>query len=254
MHIQRIIIFLQVGNGNIQDMIPDGPVSGIAVLQPMGRFMSLLRKGRIGFAFAGGAGIDLFQFRNGKWRFLRIAAVKGLVEIRKIRLPFLQFRDNLSHLQSPVSQMHIPDGFVTQISADPFQALADDGGSQMSDMKRLCHIGSAVINDDLFRRGSILKAELVCMIHPVHITGQLGPGNLQIDKSGFHCTDFGKPGVLLQLSRHLFRDHDRRFPGGFGQGHGGIALKFTQIRPVGNRSRDPRSVISFRFKCLFQLS
>jgi hypothetical protein len=44
--------------------------------------------------------------------------------------------------------MDIADHPVTEPSSHPFDALADDGGTQMSDVKRLGNIRSAVVDDD----------------------------------------------------------------------------------------------------------
>ena len=60
----------------------------------------------------------------------------------------MKFCDDQSHLQTPVSQMYITNHIVSHEFTDALYTLSDDSRTQVSYMKRLGHIGSAVIHDN----------------------------------------------------------------------------------------------------------
>ena len=216
-------------------MIPQSAVSPVSLLQLMscrhGFFF-------IGFVFLGtGAGrrIDLLQFTDGKGRFLGIFSLIIYLKINQIRLSFLQFCNNQPHLQSPVSQMHIADHLMSQETSHPFYTFTNDGGAQMPHVKRLCHIGAAVIQDNGFWFFHQIHRQMIILLHFMQISRQQSLLDLQIDESRLYCLSAGKYRTALQAPHHLFGNHQRRLFIFFRAGHGAVALIFAQIRPVGNR-------------------
>ena len=93
-------------------MLPDSPVTPAALLIFQSRNMGLLSKDRVGL-FAGSCRIDLFQIGQSEGRLGRIFPGIIGVKVAKIRLALLQLRNDQTHLQTPVAQMHITDGVVT---------------------------------------------------------------------------------------------------------------------------------------------
>ena len=143
---QIFVVLLQVRHGNVHDMLPQSPVAPAALLEFKGGGVGLLGKGFILFFPGGGGGVDLLQLGNGEGGLLRVFPGVIRVEVGKLRLPPLQFRDDQAHLQTPVAQVNVADGIIAEEFVQPFQALADDGGAQMTDVQGLGHIGSAVIH------------------------------------------------------------------------------------------------------------
>ena len=169
-HIQLIIISLDIRKGHIHDVLPERTVSAHAVLEFLCILQRALLIGFVHLALSAGRGVDLFQIRYGKRRFFRVFPFVAFIKIGKLRLPFLQLRNNLPHLQSPVTQVDISDHIVSRIAQNSFYALTDDCGTQMSHMQRLRHIGSAVVNDDGFLFLRLRHAEFFRRCHLVQIT------------------------------------------------------------------------------------
>ena len=129
-------------------MIPESHISWFSLLQLMRRLQCLITVFLIFFGFTACAWINFFQLTDGKWCFLRIFSLIAVIKINQFRLTMFQLCDNESHLKSPVTKMNITYNLMSNISSDTFDALADDRRTQMSDMKRLCHVRSAVVNND----------------------------------------------------------------------------------------------------------
>ena len=171
----------------------------------------------------------------------------------------LYLGDDQAHLQAPVPQMHIPDHIMPGKAQDPLDALADDGRAQMSHMKRFCHIGSAVVDDDLFARRDGVSSQAFIQAHAPHIIRHKLTGKLQVEESRFHSLDrlehaatvFRFP-CLFQDRRHMLRDHDGCLVIQLRAGHGAVALVLAKIRPVGELDPAKRRVVPCLFKsCLY---
>ena len=146
-------------------MVPDRPVSPVPVLQKIGGMQGFLPVRLVFFGLLAGSGVNLFQFSDGKWRFFRIFSLEILLEIRKLRLTFLQLCNDQSHLIAPVSQVDIPQNLMAHFSCDPFDTLPDNGRAEMPYMERLCHIGSAVIHQDHLRIFHRIKPQSGILSH-----------------------------------------------------------------------------------------
>ena len=110
-------------------MLPDRMERCIATLQFEGCLLCPLTECRIYLGFRARCRIDILQLGNRKWRLRRILAGIIRVKIYQIRLTVMQLLDDQSHLQSPVTQMHIADDMVSHIAADALDALSDDRGT-----------------------------------------------------------------------------------------------------------------------------
>ena len=110
-------------------MLPDRIERCIAALQLEGRLLCPLTECRIYLGFRARCRIDILQLGNRKRRLRRILAGIIRVKIYQIRLTVMQLLDDQSHLQSPVTQMHIADDMVSHIAADALDALSDDRGT-----------------------------------------------------------------------------------------------------------------------------
>ena len=132
-------------------MLPKGTISSYTALQLEGSFHCQSLIFRISFGFGTGCGIDFFQLGDGKRCFFGIFSLIAFIKINQIRLAFLQSHDNKAHLKPPVAQMYIADHIMSGITADTLDTFTDNCGTDMSHMKRLGHIGSAVVDNDLLR-------------------------------------------------------------------------------------------------------
>ena len=234
-------------------MIPQCPVTAHAILQLIGCFHGVCLISLVLLGFRTGCRIDLFQLGDGKRRFLRILSFIGIIEINQSRIALLQFRNDQPHLQTPVTQMDIPDHIMPRITADPLDALPDHSRAKMSHVKRLRHIGAAVVNHNLLRRLWHLQPKLLISPHAAQIIPHESLRNLHIQKARRCRCHFRKNRTLLQPAGYILRDHKRRFMIFLRSCHSAVTLILAQIRSVGQRHLSQRSVISCRLKCFHHL-
>ena len=120
----------------------------------------------------------------------------------------MELRNDEPHLKPPVSEMHVADHFMSRKAADPFNALPDDRGPQVSHMKGLGDIGTAVIDDHLlfFRRER--RAKAVRRSHFPEVFCQKSLLYPEIQKSRPDRRDLRKHGILIfpKLPRDRLRD------------------------------------------------
>ena len=164
-HIQIFIISLQIRNGYLHDMVPQRTISSHTALQLKGGFHCFFLISRVFLGFTACSRIDLLKLGNGKGRLSRIFSRIGLVKIDKGRLSLLKFLYDQSHLKPPVPKMNVTDHLMTGISCNSLDALPDNSRAQMPYMKGLCHIGSAIINDDLLGMFRCVQSEFVAGCH-----------------------------------------------------------------------------------------
>ena len=61
--------------------------------------------------------------------------------------------------------MDITNHLMSDKTADPLDALADDRRTQMPDVQRFCHICSTVIDHDRFRLGCLFYRQVFIRLH-----------------------------------------------------------------------------------------
>ena len=159
-----------------------------------------------------------------------------------------QFRDDQPHLKPPVSQMYVPDHLMPHISADTLDTLSDNCRAQMSDMKRLRHIRTAVINNDSFGLRRLIYREFRILFHFSQIGCQKLCFHIKINESGLYHLRFRKDRAVLQIFYYILRDHKGGFFVGFGSRHSAVALKFAEIRAVGYCHLSIFRIVSGLFK------
>ena len=226
-NIQVRIVFLQVCHRHIHNVIPDCTVTALSALQLEGRIQCFFSVIIMLFCISGRCRIDFLQVTDGKWCFFWIFSGEIIIKIRKIRLAFLQFCDNQSHLISPVSKVDITNHFIAHKTGDSLYAFSDDCGAEMSDVKRFCHVRSAVINNNFFRILYFFHAELFVCFHLVQIICDCCRVGLQVDETWLNCFCSADISVLRNLCHNFFCDHDRCFVVLFCTCHRTIALIFT---------------------------
>ena len=146
----------------------------------------------------------------------------------------MKLLDNQSHLKAPVAQMHVSDYLMSHIAADALNALSNDGRAQMSHVKRLRHVGAAVVHDNGLRLLRLLQTILGILRHAVHIPSQVLRRNPEIDKARHNGVNLGEHSALLRLLHHLACNINRLLLICLSSGHGSVALILAQIRTVGN--------------------
>ena len=178
-------------------MFPDGSIWRITLLKLEGRGLRALLEGLVHFGFAACCRINILQLADGKRRLGRILAGIILIEINQIRLAVAQFFDDESHLQAPVTQMYVTDHIVAQVTAHTLYALTDHGRTQVADMQRLCHVGSAVVHDDGLSMALFLHAKLFFLCHAVHEISQVSGIQADVNEARHHSVDLGKHAVSV---------------------------------------------------------
>ena len=168
-NIQVRIVFLQVCHRHIHNVIPDCTVTALSALQLEGRIQCFFSVIIMLFCISRRCRIDFLQVTDGKWCFFWIFSGEIIIKIRKIRLAFLQFCDNQSHLISPVSKVDITNHFIAHKTGDSLYAFSDDRRTEMSYMQRLCHIWSAIIQHDHLRMFCLLDSEIIRLFHLIQI-------------------------------------------------------------------------------------
>ena len=190
-----------------------------------------------GFVFllpGGGGGVKLLQVRQGEGRLGRVFSRKVRVEIGKVRLTVTQFRDDQTHLQAPVAQMHVADGVVAEEGIQPLHGFADDGGAQMTDVQGLRHVGAAVVHHNRLARACFRNTKVGGGAHGFQIGFQERPGELQVNEArhdGLHQRIVGG----VQLFCHCLCNLDGGAVVLFGGGQSAVALVFAQVGAVGDR-------------------
>ncbi len=127
-------------------MIVEGTVSPDTLLKAYRRFLRLNQIILVFLGIPAGIGIDLFQIRYRKRRFLRIFPFKALIKIRKLRLTLFQLCDDQTDLKTPVTEMHITQDMISHKTVNPLDALSDDSRTEMPYMKGLRYIRPTVID------------------------------------------------------------------------------------------------------------
>ena len=227
------VVLLQIGHGDAHDVLPHGPVAPVALLELEGGVVGTAGKVLVHLALGAGAGVDLLQLRDGEGGLCGVFSGEGRIKIGQLRPALPDFLDNQAHLQTPVAQVNVADDPVAEIAADTFEALADDGGAQVSHMQRFGHVGPTVIHDDGAGIGVGLHAEALGPGHTGHIIPQEGGGDVEVQKAGIHGGDHGEHGVALQLGGHGLGDLNGGPVVGLGGWHGAVALVLAQVRAVG---------------------
>ena len=62
----------------------------------------------------------------------------------------------------------------------------------MSHMQRFCHVGAAVVDNDLLGMFGLLQTEFFICLHALLIGEQKCLTDLQVQESGGYCHHFGK--------------------------------------------------------------
>ena len=92
----------------------------------------------------------------------------------------VSFFNDQPHLQPPITQMNVADHFIAVIAVDTLQALADDGSAQVADMKRLRHVGAAVVDDNLLILTDRVTAKILRLRHLRKVRSKVSGIQLQI--------------------------------------------------------------------------
>ena len=234
MNVEVSIVLFQIGNRNIHNVFPDRTVASSALLQLSRCLECTFLIVLVLFRFAACARINLLEFADRKRCFLRVLSRKGLIKINKLRMALLQLGDDQSHLQTPVSKMNVTDHVVAHEASHTLDALADDRGTEMADVKRFCHVCSAVIYDDGFRIFCFLYRKIFIVLHFGKIICQKFRVDFQVDKSRFYGFNFTDHAVIGHFFYNCFSQLDRCFVVCFCSCHCAVALVFAQIRAVGN--------------------
>ena len=247
--IQGVVNPLQVGQGDVHNVLPNGTVTATTLLQFKSSGVGLFCKDRVGL-FGGCGGIDLLQIRQGKGSICGIFPGVIFVKIGQFRLTLLQFCDDQTHLQTPVAQVNVTDGLEAKEFVQPLQGLTDNGRPEVTDVQRLCHIGSAVVHHNGLAGTDFLDTEALFCPHLFQIVLQEGVRQLQVDKTGHHRIAHRKI-ALVQLFSHGVCDGDGGALVLLGGRQRAIALILAQIRPVGHGHPTKGSLVTGIYKGLF---
>ena len=124
--VQLLVALPEVIDGHVAEVLPQGAVARPAVLEVHGGLARRFGERGIPLLPFGGFRVDVLQVGDVHRGIFGIGAGKRFVEIRKVRPGLRERRDDESHLQSPVAQVHVADHLVAHEAADPHDALADD--------------------------------------------------------------------------------------------------------------------------------
>ncbi len=133
--------------------------------------------------------------------------------------------------------MNITDGGIAVVAYHTLDGLADDCGTKMSHMKRLCNVRSAVVQNDrlaVFRKG---HAEFITACHLLQIVPQILFLHIQVDESGLYNGYVLEYRRLLQLGCHVLCDHKRCLVILLSPRHSAVALILGKVRA--RRYADP---------------
>jgi len=196
--VQLLVVLFQVRDRHFHNLVPQCPVAALSQLQLMRRLHGFRLVFLVLFGFCGSSRIDFLQLRNGKRSLFRIFPFKVIPEISQVRPAFFQLGDDQSHLETPVAQMHISQDFMPYGTSHPLQALPDDCRTQMSDMKGLGNIRSAVIDDDLQRFLRLRNRKIRIIRFRQDAVAQESLRDINVQKSGHHGFAAPDDGMIRQ--------------------------------------------------------
>ncbi len=229
-NIQIGIVALHIGNRHIQDVLPECPVSAVSGLKPVRILQRLGVVSLILLGSAAGIRINLLQISHRKRCLRRILAGVFRVKIRKLRPAMLQLGNDKAHLQPPVSQVNISHSRVSVVADHALDGLADDRRAKMTDMQRLGHIRSAIVEHHHFAGFRMRHAEFVALLHLLQIIPQELLAYIQVDKARLYNRHILKYRRIRKLCRHIIRNHKGRLVILLGSGHCAVALVFRKVR------------------------
>ena len=130
--------------------------------------------------------------------------------------------------------MGVADDVMPHEPGDALDRFADDGWTQVTHMKGLCHVGAAVVHHDGQGVLRLFHAAVRILFQLVEQLAQKVRIQIQIDKAGAHHLHLGEHLIGRQHIHHLLGDHKGGFMIELGSGHSAIALVLAQVRPVGH--------------------
>ena len=137
-------------------------------------------------------------------------------------------------MQAPVAEVDVADDGVAEVTVDALDALADDGRAEVADVQRLCDVRPAVVEHDGARRVRSGDAGTVGQAHILQMGGEGGVRDAQVDEAGRDGLRRGEEFAAAELRDDVVGDQDGCLVGGFGGGHGAVALEFAQVGTVGD--------------------
>ena len=116
-------------------------------------------------------------------------------------------------------------------------------------MKRLRHVGTAVVDDNLLILTERVTAKILRLRHLRKVRSKVSGIQLQINKAGINRGRFQEHRVLFQLLYYAVRNLDRRLVIRLGSCHRAVALIFTEIRAVGDADSGKIRTVPAGFEC-----
>ena len=124
----------------------------------------------------------------------------------------------------------------------------------MTHMKRLCHIRSAVVNDDLLDFSAETDSEIFLRRHFRCVLRKKFRRYVEVNESRLHHRNRkGKPAFGPKRRLNFRRNDKRRLFILLCTGHRSIALEFAKIGSVRNPDISEGRIIARRGKCIFKL-
>ncbi len=233
-YVQPVVVAAHVCNGDVHDVLPQGPIAAVPVLQQIGGPVRPFGKLGIGFCTLRGTGIDGFELADIKGRLVGVVSGKAAVEIGQVRLLVVRLLDDQTHLQAPVAHVDITDGVVAKGTEDALDTLAYDGGAKMPNVQRLGDVRSAVVYNNGFGNGLLLQTEIRLGAHLLKICGKPLAGNDKVEKARSGGTDAVEIRIVGKHTGHILRNDHGCPSAELCTPQAAVALKFAQVRTVGN--------------------
>ena len=234
--VEVVVIALEGRDGNVDEVLPEGAITGPPFLQFFGGLAGGFHRLGIFFAAGGDGRVHFLQIGHGDGGFVGVGAGIVRVEVREVGVAAADFDDEHAHLQPPVAEVDVADDVVAAEAEESLEAFADDAGAQVADVHGLGDVGPAVIEHDAPGVVDGGDAETVIAGHLVDVLGEEGISEADVDEAGAGEVDagegiglrFGIEGVedgLGNLARVL-----TIFAGG---GESAVALEVAEIGPAG---------------------
>ena len=248
MDIQQFVALPEVVDGHITEMLPQRAVTRPAGLEFHRGLTGGLGEFRVAFFSLAGLGIQLLQVTDGHRGLFGIQPRIAGVEIGQVGLAVPETLDDETHLQPPVAQVHVADHIVAQKTADPHDALADDGGPEMADVERLGHVGAPVVYEDTPRSRDGFATHSLVLVYFLDVGGDEVVLQHDVDEARS-----GKRKTIEHVWRRDGIDHvlcDLAWVGPvlFGRRKRPVALELAQVRPVRYPHFAIASIVAGRFK------
>ena len=164
-------------------MLPERSVPRPALLELHSGEPRLCGEVRIHFVAGCRLRVEPLEVGNRDGRFVGKGAGSSSIEVRQLGPLLLEQGDDLPHGSAPVPQVHVANCVGSCVAQGSLHGLTDDRRTQMADVQRLGHVGTAVVDDDTPAFERLGDTEVRSVSHLPHRDRQVVCRDVDVDEA-----------------------------------------------------------------------